>query len=657
MKYRPEIDGLRSVAVLPVIFFHAGIALFSGGYVGVDVFFVISGYLISTIIFERSKKGAFSIVDFYEARARRILPALFFVMIACLPMAWLWMNPDQWREFSESMIWTSLFSSNIFFWLNSDYFASASEFKPLLHTWSLAVEEQYYVFFPLIVMAFWRFGKKVLGGIFVLLGIASFVLCCWLVSRNPEANFFLTPSRVWELLIGVACAAILMKQRSAGTTTSHGLNQSMSALGLAMITYSILFFDHHTPFPSAWALLPVAGTGLIIVFAKGETWVGKLLSLKPLVWIGLISYSAYLWHQPLYAFARIKTIGEPHLNVMLALATLSLLLAWVSWRWVEQPFRKKKTSGKVLDGKKFLSTRKGIFAFSVAGLLAFVGVGYVQAKGIAEPQRLVDAKAMEKQFKRVGGGRGRMVAYEKCHFNPAKNWKGNWNCEPGTGRDKDLAAIGIAVVGDSHAADKSMVLRIMGYSPVQFGGAGCPINPTPNKKHCAELFEFARDKIRDDDSIKELWLVNRYGGNELHLKSLQQALDFWAPTGKQIVFFSQVPEYRNLREQAYLTAPELPEVEAVFDMYDKSMSEEVLDLMASRDIIVIDSARMICERRESCDYKDKDGKLLYIDDSHLTQRGARAAGRRLQRTLNCLTSPSGNYSVLAKPKLCEKRTN
>ncbi len=202
MKYRREIDGLRCVAVIPVIFFHAGISIFSGGYVGVDVFFVISGYLITSIIIAEIEAGNFSIKGFYERRARRILPALFFIAFACIPFAWAWMTPSQLGEFFQSLSAVSIFSSNILFWLEIGYFNPAAELKPLLHTWSLAIEEQYYIFFPLFILAIWRFGKGVIFTSLLMIGFASILLAHWGSANHPGANFYLLPTRLWELLIG-----------------------------------------------------------------------------------------------------------------------------------------------------------------------------------------------------------------------------------------------------------------------------------------------------------------------------------------------------------------------------------------------------------------------------------------------------------------------
>ena len=332
MKYRPEIDGLRSVAVLPVILFHAGVGIFSGGYVGVDIFFVISGYLITTIILSQIIAGRFSLLEFYSRRSRRILPALFLVIACTIPLAFLLMLPSQFNDFSQSVAAVTIFASNILFWKESGYFAAAAELKPLLHTWSLAVEEQYYVLFPLLLLGLWRLGARpalmVLGVIFG----ASLIASQFLSTRAPDANFFLLLSRAWELLAGSLCAIWILKRGRSG----HAL---ASTLGLGLILASIFLYDSDTPFPSVYALAPVAGTALIILFADGGTPVGRLLAMRGPVFIGLISYSAYLWHQPLFALARLASPDHPPMAVMMALAALSIGLAFLSWKYVEQPTR------------------------------------------------------------------------------------------------------------------------------------------------------------------------------------------------------------------------------------------------------------------------------------------------------------------------------
>jgi len=293
MNYRAEIDGLRALAVLPVILFHAGFELFGGGFVGVDVFFVISGYLSTTILIEDIESDRFSLLSFYERRARRILPALFFILMLCTLFAWLWMLPKQMTDFSLSLIAVALFGSNILFWQESGYFAAASEEKPLLHTWSLAVEEQYYLLFPLFLLFALRFGKNKVFWTIVIFASFSLAMSEWGWRNKPEANFYLAPTRAWELFAGSIAAFTLLKR---GLRSSNFL----SMLGLVAICFAIFVYDENTPFPSVYAFVPVVGVVLLILFAGKDTLAAKLLSTRIMVGIGLISYSAYLWHQPLW---------------------------------------------------------------------------------------------------------------------------------------------------------------------------------------------------------------------------------------------------------------------------------------------------------------------------------------------------------------------
>ena len=361
MKYRAEIDGLRALAVMPVILFHAGFEWFSGGFVGVDVFFVISGYLITTIIISEMAEGKFSIVNFYERRARRILPALFFVMAVCLPFAWLWLIPADLKDFGQSLVAVSTFSSNILFLQESGYFDTTAELKPLLHTWSLAVEEQYYILFPIFLMLTWRLGIKWVLILLSVVFLLSFGVAQWGAYNKPSATFYLLPTRGWELLVGVF-AAFYLKHNTH--LKSHILNQALSLLGFGMIAYSIIAFDETTPFPSSYTLIPTIGTGLIILCAVPNSYIHKLLSLKFVVGIGLISYSAYLWHQPLLAFAKYRLLDNVPVSLMVVICIFSLVFGWFSWRFIERPFRSKE-----------MFDRKKIFSISIGFLLAFSTIG------------------------------------------------------------------------------------------------------------------------------------------------------------------------------------------------------------------------------------------------------------------------------------------
>lgn len=333
LRYRPEIDGLRALAVVPVILFHAGFSLFSGGFIGVDVFFVVSGYLITSIILKDLEAGKFSFTGFYERRARRILPALFLVMLSCIPFAWTLMMPLERKDFAISMASVVFFASNIVFWLQSGYFDTAVELKPLLHTWSLAVEEQFYIIFPIALLFMWQFGRKTSVRLVSAAALVSLILCEFASRNHPNFNFFWAITRAWELMAGSLCAF-------AAVRPSKMRDEILSAIGLGLIVASIFWFDSSTRFPSAYALMPVGGTCFIILFANNSTLTARFLCVRILVGIGLISYSAYLWHQPILAFARIFTDAPVEGELAFFLACSSLAVAYPTWRYVERPFRR-----------------------------------------------------------------------------------------------------------------------------------------------------------------------------------------------------------------------------------------------------------------------------------------------------------------------------
>ena len=386
MKYRPEIDGLRALAVLAVIMFHAEFKWFSGGFIGVDVFFVISGYLITTILINDLENQRFSVTGFYERRARRILPALFFVTLICIPFAWFWMLPSQMMNFSQSLVAVSLFLSNIFFWTQSGYFAPSADAMLMLHTWSLAVEEQYYVVFPVFLLLAWRLGRRWVVGLIVIIALISLLLSEIGWRRDAVANFYLPHARIWELLAG-SIAAFVVRQYGVQRNNLAALS------GLLAIITCAFVYDDQTPIPSVYALAPVLGTVGVIVFADAQTWVARLLGTRVLVGLGLISYSAYLWHQPVFAFARIRIDESPSVWLYLGLIVLSLGLAVLSWRFVETPFRRPR---------KLIRHRLTLFSmcaaatalFTVFGVLGSQTQGFVtlsqKQRDLAELERRVE---------------------------------------------------------------------------------------------------------------------------------------------------------------------------------------------------------------------------------------------------------------------------
>lgn len=364
MKYRSDVDGLRAIAVLSVILSHAGLPGFTGGAIGVDVFFVISGFLITSIITQEMSAEKWSLIGFYERRARRILPALLLVILTISPLSWYLMLPDYLQNYGQSVTATLLFSNNILLALTGGYWELDSSFKPLLHTWSLGVEEQFYIVFPLILLMIWRFGRRVQLVAIFSLGLVSLFFAEWGWRHFPDENFYLPIGRAWELMVGCAAA---YAQRTVRPW--HGF---CALLGLATIVLTVGLYSEQTPSPSLWIVPPVLGTALVLVCSHPSSGCWKILSLRPLVWVGLISYSAYLWHQPLFALARIALLEPPPIGVMLALTALSLGLAWLSWRFVEQPFRSSTTvSRRVL----VLSTASLSLALVGAGIFLHISQG------------------------------------------------------------------------------------------------------------------------------------------------------------------------------------------------------------------------------------------------------------------------------------------
>ncbi len=368
MNYRKEIDGLRALAILPVIWLHAGLPYMSGGFLGVDVFFVISGFLITSILVNEFDQNRFSLVRFYERRARRILPALMVVIVATsLVIPFVSSNPQYLNDYGQSILGTILFVSNIHFWQTSGYFGSTSELSPMLHTWSLAVEEQYYIFFPLLLMMISSLGRKVLVSALVAICVISLIIATWGSAKSPSASFYLLPSRAWELMAGALAAIALIGKP---TLNEHSKLASMlSFIGLCLVFVSYFTFSPSTLHPSFYTLVPIAGTVLIILFANPHNIVGRLLSTKVLIGVGLISYSLYLWHQPV--FALLKKRYELHLPMGLIILgiLLTVSLSYLSWRFVEVPFR---------DKKKF--TEKKIFKLSFISIAssAVLGIALIQ---------------------------------------------------------------------------------------------------------------------------------------------------------------------------------------------------------------------------------------------------------------------------------------
>jgi len=375
--YLSHVDGLRAVAILSVLGFHAAPSLVPGGFVGVDVFFVISGFLITSILRKEMAERKFLLRNFLARRARRIVPALAFVVLVSIVAACLILSPEELSEFGKSLTATALFGANIHFYKTTDYFALAAQERPLLHTWSLAIEEQFYIVWPLLLLFLTTWLPRKAALVVVACAIlVSFALFQFNVSGNHTYSFYMPQCRAWELLIGALLALTI-----DGLTLSRRLAQVLAALGLTAIMASGFILSEVEPYPGIATLLATLGTAAVIVACnRQDTIVRRVLSLKPIVWVGLISYSLYLWHWPILTFARMQAPSEPSPFMIAALLAISFAMAWFSWRYVETPFRGH-------GGELRLPTR-GALAYAASILVVLAGVGISIKVGNGWPWRL-----------------------------------------------------------------------------------------------------------------------------------------------------------------------------------------------------------------------------------------------------------------------------
>ena len=619
MIYRREIDGLRALAVLPVILFHAGFSAFGGGFVGVDIFFVISGYLITSIILDEHYKRHFTFTDFYLRRARRILPALFLVIFVCFPFAWQWYLPIDMKEFSQSVIATTTFLSNFFFWLKTGYFDTEAELKPLLHTWSLAVEEQYYLIFPFLFICLLRFQKKHTFWLLSLLAIISLAYAQWLSAKNPSANFFLFPSRLWELLIGALIALSLFHQSKP--FGSHDLRQFASVIGLILIVSSIVLYSSDTPYPSVYTLLPTCGTALIILFADKENLVGRILSSKAFVGIGILSYSAYLWHQPLLAFARYRTLGEVSIELVFALLVATFCLAYLSWRFVENPFRKGARVSNSLFIFLFLSL--GI-SLILAAMLGHRTNGFVHRQSGKLPAEYFTQAQANRKFN-YG------IDNKLCISNEASLCQ----VTAYTANGKN-----ILLLGDSHSSDFTNQFKIYAtnnnLNAWQMSITGCAylfsqlsINP-----ECQKAKSMLLEKI-EGRAFDEVILVGNYfyhtmvgptASQQLDINAVIDLIDQMLKSNVEVIFFMPRMNFNFSPPRAAI----LDRLEKLHLMSTVSNEQAWLSgidsLRKYKNFHVYDQNATLlkagCGELECFTGHTKDMRPLYRDSSHLTESGS-----------------------------------
>lgn len=451
MRYRPEIDGLRAIAVVPVILFHANPALVPGGYLGVDIFFVISGFLITGLLIEDLQGGTYSLAKFYERRIRRILPALL-VMVACsMMLAWGLMLPRAFGTAAKSAAATAAFLSNVFFWQTTDYFDIDALAQPLLHTWSLAVEEQFYILFPLMLAAAWRrVTPRVI--VLVLLGllVASLSVAEWGSQAHPKVNYYFTPSRFWELLLG-SLGAFAVAYRTPQS------NAVLSAVGLGAIIGSMALFGPGTRHPSLITLIPTAGVLMLLIWGTHVTPVGRVLSLPPLTATGKISYSLYLWHYPVFSFAvALGPVSAEPWHIVLQIAVI-FAISTLSWRFVETPFRVRRA------GRRPATALWG----AVVAIVVTIGLGQTLGSYPKVTWRYLAAQPDEREMLLFSETyEPRPVGPYNCFFQKHSLVADAERCLP-------LGRPDVVLWGDSHAASLAKGFEASGVLTGLVAGPGC----------------------------------------------------------------------------------------------------------------------------------------------------------------------------------------
>lgn len=660
-KYRPDIDGLRAIAVLSVVLFHAFPNVLRGGFIGVDVFFVISGFLISTIIFENLENGTFSFQQFYSRRIRRIFPALFLVLAASFLFGWFALLADEYKQFGKHMAAGAGFVSNFVLWGEAGYFDNSAETKPLLHLWSLGVEEQFYIIWPLLLWLAWKLRFNTLTVILAFTMI-SFALNVLGIRRDIVASFYLPHTRFWELLCGSLLAWFSIHKTDAfgasvsdigrrladllprgGSVRRAVLPDLISVMGMLLLLYGFRNINKNSGFPGWWALLPVIGA-VLVISAGPSAWLNRvILSSRVAVWFGLISFPLYLWHWPLLSFARIVESDLPSAGVRGAAVLLSIILAWLTFRFAEGAIRK---GGQ--NGIKVISLVLSMTLVFAAGIVSFKYDGFEFRQSVSAYQNnkneLVRTPEVDRQCLDYVGIK--MPLFPYCRFNDVG------------GKET------VAVIGDSHAHVAYPGIHELasraGKNTVLLANASCPPLPdvpipgTPRERAaCADRVKQLLGVLATRDDIKTVFVFTRgviyftgtepatgnaslLGGAEVSriafFEGTQKMIDLIVGAGKRVIYVTENPELRHspqaciprpLRIWAQDCSPRIDEVRLRFADYMTGVRQLT-------GATLVSSLDAFCAN-DRCKVIDDNGALLYADDDHLSISGSRYQAQRLLR--------------------------
>lgn len=643
MNYRPEIDGLRAIAVLSVFLFHLDVEAFGGGFVGVDIFFVISGYLITSIIQKSLDSNRFSIKHFYERRFRRIMPALYVMLMVTSLAAWICLMPDEMKSYGKSLVSSLLFYSNFQFWRESGYFDLGSEMKPLLHTWSLSIEEQFYIFYPTLLYGIHRFckSKKIL--IVAALCAISFAWNVPMAIQRTDAAFYFTPVRVWELLLGA-----LLSFKAFPRINEKNFNEGLSWLSLGLFGYAIFTFSDQTQFPGFHAAIPCLGAVGLIYASESPRMpvVGKLLGTKWITSIGKLSYSLYLWHWPAIVLTKLyvrKLEGYHQVIIFCAVFVVS----YFSWKFIEEPLRRSENSS--VNNRKFFST----LSLATIGLVLFgVLAGYITS---GFPQRL-----NEKALRYSKASKNRNPERRECLTKGLKRASSEDLCPLGVKKNGQTPIF--LMWGDSHADALMPAFQLMAHKNGVFGEFSGLSACTPllgvtrflrqSPEDCKQTNEKTMAYI-EKKSVKNVVLVSRWATNGVQLDGetgrpskndirvfaagLDQLLDRLHKSGTKIWVVKKIPianfniPFRLARLE--MLGQDSSKLHIDYDDYVKYVTpfNQVLDeMMKKYDIHIIDLAESLCSEKSKTCKVQIDGHPLYADHHHLTRFGAEYLAPELQ---------------------------
>jgi peptidoglycan/LPS O-acetylase OafA/YrhL len=633
--YRPDIDGLRALAVLSVVVFHAFPEWLKGGFIGVDVFFIISGFLISTIIFTNLERGTFSFAEFYARRIRRIFPALVLVLASTYVLGWFALLADEYRQLGKHIAGGAGFISNLVLWGEAGYFDSSAETKPLLHLWSLGIEEQFYIVWPLLLWFAWK-RKLKLFAVAVAVALVSFGLNLAGMHKDSVATFYSPLTRFWELSCGALLAWVSLYKKDAWRPRNGAaLSNVLSALGLLLLCYGMVRMNKYLSFPGKWALVPVLGAMLVIA-AGPRAWLNRaVLSNRAAVWVGLISFPLYLWHWPLLSFARIVEGATPSAGIRAAAVLLAVVLAWLTFRLVETPLRHGGHGRARLAGL--------VVAMTVVG---YAGYNTYVRNGL--PFRPAQQALKINSF---------VIRYtESCKPLIGLGSDDDW-CSSGTSASGPVTTV---VVGDSFASAYTTMLKPYaagagpGFSFIELARGGCAGLLGYGPEYCRQIASASMDYIRRTASVKVVVMAARwpqyYNGayysridhretTEAFKTALEATLQAYRSAGKQVVVFLAQPTGPDPRSciirpirLSGRNACDLPLAKAL--EYQGRYRDYMLPLLTRLNVPWFDPYKYLCNTA-FCTVAEN-GKILYADEGHLSTFGGEFLARHGKNDLDQL---------------------